>query len=561
MRVCVATLLGLVASTQGCSNILVSKGASAEGAPHFAYAADDEDLFGHLRHYPAQAAQAGRTRKIWDWDSGTYLGEIDDSMPRYNVVGNMNEHGLAIGETTFGGLSQLAHQTAKIDYGSLIWVTLGRTKTAREAIHMMYNLTQTYGYYSQGETFSLADTEEVWMMDFIGKGQGEKGAVFIARRLPKGSVTAHANQARIRTWDWTNTEDNIWAPDVVDFAKSKGLYPASGKNEDFSFSDTYDPVTFSGARLGEARAYSFLSAVSNEPNFAEKYLDYAQGYNLTNRMPVFVFPKANVSVNDTMWHMRTHFDGTWFDESKTVGAGAYHARVRGRPLTWDFEGNKYLNERTIGVQQTGWHFVAQSRGSYMPAEIAPVIYFAVDDTSTGPHVPLYATATAIPQTYAEGNGDALTFELRSAHWIYNMVANMAYFMWDPVFPWVQSRVAALEAELFQKLAANDAAAAKLIQEGKSAEAVALATKFSVEAGDYVVDTWIKFYGETFVRFHDFANIVYQKPKHPMDKEVPSALGVGFDDAWKQRIVNEAGDKLRFPKTITEHDHTKLKFIK
>ena len=556
--------IGALAVAHGCSNILVTKTASTDGAPHIAYAADDETLFGNLRHFPDRNYSEGEMQKVWDWDSGTYLGEIPYPASQYNVVGNMNEHGLTIGETTFGGLESLSTQPgAKMDYGTLIWNTLGVAKTAREAIRKMAEITNTHGYYSTGETFSLADTEEVWLLDFIGKGPGEVGAVWVARKVPEGMVTAHANQARIRTWDWTDTTDTMWSSDVVSFAVKKGLYPSTAKESDFSFSDTYDPVTFSGARLGEARAYSYLSAVSNENGFAARYLDYAQGYNLTNRMPLFVTPKTKQSVNDTMWHMRTHFDGTWFDESNDVGAGAFHARMRARPLTWKYGGDSYLNERTIGVQQTGWNFVAHSRGSYMPKETAAVIWFAVDDTSTGPHFPAYANSRGVPETWVEGegkSGTATTFVFRSAHWAYNMVASLAYAMWEPVFPFVQARIVQVEADFHRILNETDIKVAALLKEGRHEEAITTVTEHTVREGDALVDRWLAFYGETFARFHDYSDITYETPKG-QNKAVPNIKETGFDDAWKARIVKEAGDKYRIPKSLTPEDYNKLKSIK
>eukprot|EP01064_Diplonema_japonicum_P018612 TRINITY_DN27305_c0_g1_i1.p1 TRINITY_DN27305_c0_g1~~TRINITY_DN27305_c0_g1_i1.p1 ORF type:complete len:566 (+),score=160.31 TRINITY_DN27305_c0_g1_i1:45-1742(+) len=560
-------LLALLKLSAACSNILVTPGASVDGAPQIAYAADDGTVFGHLRHFPAGTNPPGTMMKVWDWDSGIYLGEVDDSGERYNVVGNMNEHGLIIGETTFGGLEQLSTQPgSKMDYGTLIWTTLSRVKTAREAIHTMYNLTQAYGYYSTGETFSIADTEEVWVMDFIGKGPGEKGAVFIARKIPNGMVCAHANQARIRTWDWSDTTNNIWAPDVVTFAKSKGLY--KGTNADFSFSDIYDPVTFSGARLGEARAWSVLMSVAENRNFGNQYLDYAQGHNLTNRMPLFVTPYMKLSVNDTMWYMRTHFDDTWFDESKDVGAGAFHARYRERPLVWEHEGKQYVNERTIGVQQTGWNFVAHSRGSYLPKEVGPVIWFAVDDTSTCVHFPAYANSKGVPSTWAAGtSGSATEFVLRSAFWSFNLVANFAYFRWDPVFPAVQKKIVELESRYMTELAAMDSTLLNYIKNGQTEQAISAMTQFTISTGDGLVDEWVQFWMNLFVKYRDGFVTTPVAPVHPQDRPVPNCAEPGFDDAWRKRIVDEAGSKyIVWNATgptgrLTDQDMHKLKFIK
>ena len=553
-------LLLLASQTEACSNIVVSAGASADGSPMVAYAADDGSVYGHLRHFPAANNPPGTMRKVWDWDSGTYLGEIPDVGERYNVVGNMNEHGLIIGETTFGGLASLGTQPgALVDYGSLIWITLSRTKTVREAIQFMSELTTKYGYYSTGETFSLADEHEAWIMDFIGKGPGEKGAVWIARKLPDGMITSHANQARIRTWDHSDSVNNLWASDVITFARSKGLY--NGTDVDFSFSDTYDPVTFSGARLGEARAWSVLQKVSNDSSFGARYLDYAQGHNLTNRMPLFVWPKTKLSVNDTMWHMRNHNDGTWFDESNDVGAGAFHARYRQRPLVWEYGGNKYVNERTIATQQTGWHYVGHSRGATLPKVIAPVIWFSVDDTSTSCHFPAYATSTAIPISWALGTGSATEFELRSAFWIFNLVANYAYSRWNPVFQVVQKKIVETERRYAVELNATDAAVTDMISRGDHQGAIQTVTQFTVSTGDGLVDDWVTFWGALFVKYRDGFITTPGQVKHPQDIPIPNCEEPGYDLAWRHRIVNEAGDKYRVWTNLTAADYHKLKSIK
>ncbi|KAJ9471614.1 putative dipeptidase [Diplonema papillatum] len=555
-----AVLLASVGTALGCTNILVTKSASTDGGTHIAYAADDGSLFGDLRHYPRANHTPGTMMKVWDWDSGVYLGEIPQASETYNVVGNMNEFGLAIGETTFGGLPQLSVQPqAKMDYGTLIWTALQRAKTAREAIHVMANITNQYGYYSSGETFSISDGSEVWVMDFIGKGKEHVGAVYVARKVPDGSICAHSNQARIRTWDQTDTENNIWAPDAISFARSLGLY--NGTDAAFSFSDVYDPVTPTAARLSEARTYDIFSKTSNDPNFVEEYLSYAQGRNVTNRMPLFVTPKAKISVNDTMWLMRSHFDNTWFDESKDVGAGAFHARYRERPLQWMYNDKQYVNERTIAIQQTGWHFVAHTRTGY-PDAMKSVLWFAVDDTSMSVHFPAYASATAVPQTWLRGpSGDATHFVFRSAFWIFNMVSNFAYWRWDPVFAYVQDKVVSVEASYFASLEAVDAVVKQHIANGDAQAAAAVMTQFTVTTGDDLVDMWMQFYGEVFVRFRD-GFVTTQPPlAHPEDIPVPNCAEPGFDKAWRARIVNETGDHYHVEGSVNpDLDTNKLKYL-
>lgn len=342
-------------AVQACTNILVSKGASADTSTQIAYNADSGSLYGSLSHYSASKPPPGTQRMVWDWDDSVFLGTIPEANETFNVVGNMNEHGLIIGETTFGGLEALdGHNHGHImDYGSLIWITLQRAKTAREAIQLMDTLCTLYGYASDGESFSLADREEVWLMELIGKGP-EKGAVWVAQRVPDGYVGSTANQARIRTFP-RDDEDCIYAHDVVDFAREKGLYPNHADDKSFSFSDVYDPVTFTGARLAEARVWNLFRAIAG-PQLMDPYLDYATGQNLSHRMPLFVPAKSKLSVNGTMWLMRTHFEGTWFDNTglvrPDVGAGSGNSPYRWRPLSWSDSstGKKYVNERTIGTQ-------------------------------------------------------------------------------------------------------------------------------------------------------------------------------------------------------------------
>ena len=388
-------LIALCHTAWGCSNIIVSPGASTDSSSMIAYNADSSTLYGELYHYPAADHAPGTMRNIYDWDSGRYLGQIFEANHTYNVVGNVNEFGLIIGETTFGGIESLQSQSgARIDYGSLIWVTLQRSKTAREAIKTMASLMEEYGYASEGESFSIADPSEAWILEVIGKGEYELGAVWVAQKVPDGYISAHANQARIRTFPLHDSENCLYSPDVISFARKIGLYGENQSDSDFSFSDTYDPVTFSGARFCEARVWSVFSSLMGE-EWSNEYLNYAMGYNLTNRMPLFVKPSNNikVSLSATMQFMRSHFENSALDMTGTQfsDVGATQANpYRVHPLTWSSfvtpEGGtaqsplSYLNERPIATPQTGWNFVAQSR-RFVPRELAGLLWFGVDDSS------------------------------------------------------------------------------------------------------------------------------------------------------------------------------------
>jgi dipeptidase len=389
-------------TARGCSNLLIPAGSSTDGSTIISYSADSGNLMADVSHWPAADHAPGDVREIYSWDFGTYLGAIAQPAHTYNVVGNTNEFQLTIGETTFGGLDDLnceqglgvCSEQGCIDYGQLIWVTLQRAKTAREAIATLDTLMQTYGYASSGESFSIADPTEVWMMEIIGKGKYAKGTVWVAVRIPDGHVAAHANQARIRTFARDEPDSVLYAEDVVDFARSVGLY--NGSDADFSYSDTYDPVTFEGARFCEARVFTFFQSVADPAVHMEQYLDYVQGYNLSNRMPLYVKAGHKISVNETMWHMRNHFEGTWFDPRGDVGAQAWHGPNRlGEDLVWDYQDVSYVNERPIGTQYAAWNFVGVQRSSQKYS----VLWFGADDSTFSLHTPFYGAASRVPPAW------------------------------------------------------------------------------------------------------------------------------------------------------------------
>jgi len=532
-----AVCVGIAAA---CSNILITPGASADGSSLYAYAADSGSLMGTCKHQPAADHPAGTKKKIYDWDSGVYLGEIDEVAHTYNTIGNMNEFQLAIGETTFGGLQQLQGQkSAHMDYGSLIWTALQRAKTAREAIAVMGQLVETYGYYSEGESFSLIDPKEVWVMEMIGKGPNMTGAVWVAVRIPDGHVTAHANQARITTFPLNDKETAIYSADVISFARKMGLY--NGTDAEFSFSDVYDPVTEVGARICEARVWSFFHHVAEG---MEGYLDYLQGRNLTHRMPLSVPVVNKISLNATFWHMRSHNEKSWFDNTIDEGAGPFHAPYRWRPVAWEYNGDTYVNERTISTQQTGWHFVAQAR-SWLPDEVGGIIWFSADDTSTSVHVPFYSSMTQVPASWSipQGDkthsGDVTKFSFDHAFWVFNMVANLAYPRWEVVYPDIAQHIRSiehlLETEVFQ---IDYQAEAMLKSKGRDAT-IAFLTEFSNAAGDRVVKEHLELWKNLFVKYRDGQITV------AADATESPACGCkvsenGYDDKWHSRIVADTG---------------------
>jgi len=558
-------LLVSIPRTDCCTNYLVSKGASADGSVHFSYAADSGNLYGTLGYYPAGQHSPGTQRKVYDWDSGVYLGSIPEASETYRVVGNMNEHQLAIGETTFGGRDELKG-SGHIDYGSLIWITLQRSKTAREAIHMMGSLVAKYGYASEGESFSIGDPDELWILEMIGKGSWDKGAVWVAQRIPDGHVSGHANQARIRTFNWSDPTNVIYAADVADFARARGWFPKFAPREMFSFSDTYDPLTFSGARLSEARVWNFFRQVAEDSGFGEGYLDYVSGRNLSHRMPLSLKPKYKISINETFTFMRAHYEGTELDMRNDVGAGPHRAAFRIRPLAWKaFEGH-YFHERTPGTPQTGWHFVAQLR-NWLPREVGGVLWFGVDDASFSVHLPMYSSMLRVPKSLQDGVGDALTFSFDSAFWVFNLVANMVYGRYAVLAPIVLQEVIKKENQLLHKQPQIEADALQQLKLGHVDASAEMLTAYSENVTAHVVNSWLDLWKALFVRFRDGFDISSQGPHAPdhggkQGGVVPNADEPGYSVEWYSRIALETGNRYRMldNNTVPDMERRKLQIL-
>ena len=427
-----------------------------------------------------------------------------------------------------------------IDYGSLIRIALQRCKTAREAVRTMGNLVEAYGYYSQGESFSIADSKEVWVMEMIGKGEYELGAVWVARRVPDGHVTAHANQARITTFPRDDPANCLYSADVVSFAKAHGLYPKGGSEEAFSFSDVYAPLTFSGARGCEARAWSFFRSVVGAAEL-DKYVDYVSGRNLTHRMPWSFVPAQKVSHRDLMRLMKDHYEGTALDFSQDVGAGPFHAPYRWRPMDFKVGSRLYTNERSTSTQQTAWVFVAQVRPN-MPESFRALNWFGVDDAACTVFMPMYGAITAVPQSLVIGGKAAIMkFSLDSSFWVFNLVAQMAYDRWDNIYPEVLAKATELQDEFDATARDTDAKLVELAQSGKLADAIAFATNYSVAVGDKTHSTWLAFWKYLVARHVDGLTKTYIP-----DEQNPKVESPGYGQAWYDRIAKETGDKYLIP---------------
>jgi len=533
-----------------------------------AYNADSGNLQGMLYHYNATDnsvsvsdgdsanvdvnTKAPTMRQVYDWDHGIYLGEIPEAPITYNVVGNTNEHGLVIAETTFGGVDILtnaayAQKGAKIDYGSLIYIALQRSKTVKEAIETMTSLMDEYGYASEGESFSLGDRSgEVWIMEVIGRGQYKVGAVWVAMKIPDGMIAAHSNQARITTFPRDDEEHCLFSDDVITLAKELGLYTSSPDDPDdllFSFSDVYNPVTFMGARASDARTWAIFSTLAKDTTFEKTYEDYATGQNKTNRMPLFIEPHSKLSFENIMTVMSNHYENTALSFDQDVGAGPYKAPYRARPLQWSYKDISYHNERAVATQQTGWNFIAQIRMN-KPAPISSLLWFAVDDSSTSPRFPVYGCSKEVSAAYSgKGTQDGvpsplLKFDMQKAFWVQNMVANFVYSRWDDAYPYLQTKLATIHEYFKQEVDLFDDQLMELYDPNDYGSMVDKATSFSVQAGDWLQKEWVDFYGELFARYRDFFTIEEDREDPVCNCKVQPG---GFSDEWKAKIVEETGE--------------------
>ncbi|MDD4820462.1 MAG: C69 family dipeptidase [Flavobacteriales bacterium] len=541
----IALLTGSYFSILACTNILVTKGASKDGSTMLTYSADSYQMYGELYHYPRASYAKGSMRKVYEWDvPGHLLGEIPQAEQTYNVIGNMNEYQLCITETTFGGRAELeAPENGILDYGSLIYIALQRCKTAREAIKLMTDLVSQYGYASSGESFSLADKNEVWIMELIGKGKTEKGAVWVARRVPDGYICAHANQARITTFPLNDPENCLYAPDVISFAKKMGYY--SGNDKNFDFSGTYAPLNFIEVRACEARVWSIFRRIDSKMD--KKYEKYALGFDLTaERMPLWIKPKEKLGVKDVMELMRDHYEDTPLDTRGTIMAGAYDSPYGLRPLEWDVDGKKYFCERPVSTPQTGFSIVSQSR-SWLPDEIGGVLWFGVDDTYFTCYTPVYTSSTRVAPSIAVGNGDFNTYSPTAAFWKFNRVSQNAYAKYNLLAPEIRKKQSELEAKHIRTLAAIDAAAAVLYKESPD-EAVEFVTNFSINNAEEMVAQWDKL--EAFLLLKYFDGVIHPEKDGKFIRSEYGGPGKvetpGWDIRWRKEIIKQDPSRFACP---------------
>ena len=537
-------MLGSVSEAEACSNFIVGKKASVDGSVMCSYSADDYGMFQYLCHYPAAKHAKGEMRKIFDWDSNKYHGEIPEAAETYNVIGNINEWQVTIGETTYGGREEMVDSTGIMDYGSLIYVALQRSKTAREAIKVMTTLANTYGYNSGGETFTICDPNEAWIMEMMGKGAGSKGAVWVALRIPDDAICAHANQSRIGKFNMKDKKNVMYAKDVVSFARSKGWF--KGKDADFSWKMAYAKPDFSGRRFCDARAWSMLNHFYD----MSPYLDWALGKNPDAQdMPLWVVPNKKVSVQDVENVMRDHYEGTPLSvaDGSDIGGGIWEMPYRPTPLMYKVDGKQYFNERPVSTQQSGFVFVSQMR-SWLPREIGGVFWFANDDANMAAFTPVYCSMTERPECYNTPSVDALHFSKKNAYWVCNMTSNMVYPRYSLMFPTLKEVRDSLDNSYFAAQAGVEKKAQELYAQNPQA-AVKYLNDYSVEKAQQMLARWNQLFEFMVVKYNDM--IIKPTDKNGTFKKTPYGLGAtpvrpGYPEKFAKQLVKQSGDKFLVP---------------
>jgi dipeptidase len=535
----VAALSAAPRAADACTNFLVTRGASADGSTMITYAADAHDLYGYLQYTPAGRHPAGSMRDVYEWDTGKYLGKIKQAPVTYAVVGNMNEHQVSVGETTFGGRKELEHGKGIIDYGSMMYIALERSKTAREALKVMVDLVTEHGYMSEGESISVSDSKEVWIFEIISRGPDTKGALWVARKVPDGYVCSHANKPRIRQFPLNDPQNTMYAKDVIQFARKKGWF--SGRDEDFSFADMIDPPRAKNVRTCDSRVWSFFKSVAPSQKIP---IDYVLGKEGAKPLPLWIKPDKKLTPHDLMEAMRDHFEGTPMDLSKGAGAGPHALPYRWRPLFWKVDGVEYMNERATSTQQTGFSFIAQAR-AWLPSTIGGIFWFGVDDTNSTVYVPIYAGVRDAPKAFSLGTvGHAskqvqdvafTNFSWDLAFWVFNAVANYAYGRYDEIMVDVKKVQRELEGSFFARQPEIDEAALKLHKQAPSLARDFL-TDYSAKATAMTMERWRKLFGDLVVKFMDGnTKDAAGKAQHP-----------GYSEQWRRRVAKDCGDFCKTP---------------
>ena len=537
-----ACMLAAFTAANACTNFIVGKKASTDGSVICSYNADDYGLFIGLCHFPAGKHAKGEMRKIYDWDNKKYHGEIPEAPETYNVIGNINEYQVTIGETTYGGREEMRDSTGILDYGSLIYVALQRSKTAREAIKVMTSLVEKYGYNSGGETFTICDPNEAWIMEMMGKGPGSRGAVWVAIRIPDNAICGHANQSRIRTFNQKDKENVMFSKDCISFARSKGWF--TGKDKDFSWNETYAAPDFGGRRFCDARVWSFFRHF--DKGF-DRYLPWAEGKDPNAEpMPLWIVPDRKVSVQDIEACMRDHYEGTALSLDRDLGQGVWEMPYRPTPLQYEVDGKKYFNERPISTQQTGFSYVSQMR-SWLPRQIGGVLWFGNDDGNMVAYTPIYCGNTIQPECYNTPGADAVTFSDKNAFWVCNWVSNMTYPRYSQLFPSLKAVRDSLEQSYFAQQAGIEEKAQALYRQSP-AQAVAYLNNYSNTKAQQMLDRWKKLATYLIVKYNDMA---VKPEKDGVFERTPEGLGArvsrpGIPENVARQLVRQTGDRYAVP---------------
>lgn len=540
----ILSALVLAASyASACTNFIVGKDASVDGSVICTYTADDYGMFIGLQHFPAGTHKKGEMRDVVDWDTHVYHGQIPEAPVTYTVNGNINEYQVTIGETTCGGREEMIDPQGIIDYGSLIHIALQRSKTAREAIKVMTTLAQTYGYCSSGESFTICDPNEAWIMEMLGKGPGSKGVVWVAQRIPDNAISGHANQSRIGKFNMKDKKNVMYSKDVIKFARDKGWF--TGKDADFSWKMVYSAPDFAGRRICDARVWAFFNRFVKG---MDRYLPWALGKDKNAEdMPLWVIPDKKLSVQDLEAAMRDHFEGTPMAlDSTDIGGGVWQMPYRPTPLYYEVNGKKYFNERPTSTQQTGFSYVSQMR-SWLPRQIGGVLWFGNDDGNMVAYTPIYCGNTVPPECYDTPGADAVTFSMKNAYWVCNWVSNMVYPRYSLMFPSLKAVRDSLDQSYFAQQAEVEARAVELCKTSEE-EAVKYLNTYSNTKAQQMLERWKELAFYLIVKYNDMAVKPDQNGKFLRTKEGLGATvkRVGSAAAFQKKLAETTGDKFLVP---------------
>ena len=542
-KLILSLLLTTAMGASACTNFIVAKGASTDGSVICTYNADDYGMFQNLCHYPAAKHAPGEMRKIIDWDTNAYHGEIPEAPETYNVIGNINEYQVTIGETTYGGREEMVDSTGILDYGSLIYIALQRSKTAREAIKVMTTLVETYGYNSEGETFTICDPNEAWIMEMMGMGPGSRSAVWVAIRIPDNAISGHANQSRITTFDMKDKKNVLYSKNVVKYARKMGWF--SGKDSEFSWNAAYAKPDFSGRRICEARVWSFFNRYSDN---MDRYLPFVSGMgDYDEPMPLWIVPNRKLSVQDVEECMRDHYEGTPFALDGDIGGGIWEMPYRPTPLYYELDGKKYFNERPTSTQQTTFSYVSQMR-SWLPREIGGVIWWGNDDGNMVAYTPVYCSMTERPECYNTPGADELNFSDKNAYWVCNWVSNMVYPRYSLLFPALKAVRDSLENSYFAAQKGIEERAMALYQESPQ-KAVKFLNDYSVDKAQQMLKSWNDLARYIIVKYND---MIIKPEKDGRFTRDEHGLGSrpqrpGYPERFKRALIKQTGTKFEVPK--------------